>query len=70
MASLPVYNGQGFHQDKNINLVYKIENELKALPEIPNGRRILVLKNDLSVDYDSLYGGDYKAVKEGYISFI
>ena len=70
VESLPIYNGQGFHQDKKINSVYKIENELVKLPEIPNGRRILVLKKDLSVDYDSLYGGEFKPVKEGYISFI
>lgn len=70
IESLSVYNKQGFHQDKKINSVYKIENELKELPEIPNGRRILVLKKDLSVDYDSLYEKEFKGTKEGYISFI
>ena len=69
VATLDVYNGQGFHQGK-VNKVYKLENELTKLPEVPNGRRILVLSEDLVVVYDSMYGGEFKSVKKGYISFI
>ncbi|QSX06568.1 serine hydrolase [Sedimentibacter sp. zth1] len=70
VESLPKYEGQGFHQNKKTNKVYKIQNELTTLPQIPNGRRILVLKNDLSVDYDSLYENEYRPVNDGFISFI
>ena len=69
-ASLPVYAGQGFHQDPYENKVYKIEGELKELPEVPNGRRILVLESDMAVLYDTMYGGEFKGVKDGFISFI
>lgn len=68
-ATLPVYKGEGFHQGK-LNKVYKIDRELKTLPEIPNGRRLMVMKDDLTCIYDSLYKDEYKPVKEGYISFI
>lgn len=70
VASLPVYKGEGFHQNPQENKVYKIEGELKELPEVPNGRRILVLEPDMAVLYDTMYGGEFKGVKEGYISFI
>lgn len=70
VETLQIYNGQTFHQDKNVNMVYKINSELKELPEVANGRRILILCKDLSVEYDTLYGGDYKSVKVGYISFV
>ena len=69
-ASLPVYAGEGFHQCPYENKVYKIEGELKELPEVPNGRRLLVLEKDMAVFYDSMYGGEFKGVKDGYISFI
>lgn len=69
-ASLPVYNGEGFHQDPSENRVYRIEHELNELPEVPNGRRILVLEKDMSVLYDTMYGGQFKGVKDGFISFI
>lgn len=68
-ATLPIYNGEIFHQGK-ANKVYRIEKEVEKLPEIPNGRRILVMKDDLSVVYDSLFNDEYKPIKEGYISFI
>lgn len=68
--TLPVYTNQTFHQDKKINRVYKIESPLNTLPETPNGRRLLVLGKDMAVVYDTLYGGEFKGVKEGYISFI
>ena len=68
--SLPVYEGQLFHQDGKVNRVYKIEKELKELPEVPNGRRLMVLDKNLAAVYDSMYGGEFKGVKEGYISFI
>lgn len=68
--SLKEYHGEGFHQKGDKNRVYKISSALEVLPEVPNGRRLMILSEDLSVVYDSLYGGDYKPVEKGYISFI
>lgn len=70
VATLPTYTGQGFHQCGERNRVYRIASCLECLPEVPNGRRLLVLNEELSVVYDSLYGGDYKPVEKGYVSFI
>lgn len=69
VATLEAYNGQGFHQGK-VNKVYKLESELTKLPEVPNGRRLLVLSENLVVVYDSMYGGEFKSAKTGYISFV
>lgn len=69
VSTLPVYKGQGFHQGK-LNMVYKIEEPLEALPYIPTGRRIMILDTNLSVVYDTMYGGEFKVAKEGYISLV
>jgi CubicO group peptidase (beta-lactamase class C family) len=69
VEGLPVYQGQTFHQGK-INRVYRIQEELKTLPEIPNGRRLLIMNKDMTVLYDSLLPEPYLPAKEGFISFI
>jgi len=69
VESLPVYQGQTFHQGK-INRVYQIQDEFKNLPEIPNGRRLLIMNKEMTVVYDSLLNDLFTPIKEGYISFI
>ncbi|MPM30069.1 hypothetical protein SDC9_76611 [bioreactor metagenome] len=67
--SLPAYTKQGFHQGKT-NRVYRINEEVTHSPEVPNGRRILIMNSDLTVIYDSLFQDTFTPVKDGYISFI
>ena len=50
--------------------MYRLTEELKELPDVPAGRRLMVRNKDMSVIYDSQVKGDYKPVSEGYISFI
>lgn len=68
--TLSDYQEEGFHQDKRYNKVYRITQKLLTLPEIPNGRRILILNKELKVVYDSIYPDHYQPVEEGYIAFI
>lgn len=70
VESLEVYRGELFHQRGDRNRVYKINSRLEHLPEVPNGRRLLILDENLGIVYDSLYESDYKPVETGYISFI
>ncbi len=70
VSTLPAYAGQGFNDGYRNNGVYTIKEELKELPAIPEGRRIMVMDKDMITVYDSLFSEEYKPVKEGYISLI
>lgn len=52
------------------NSVYRIEKELKELPAVPEGRRIVVLNEDMYACYDSQLKGEYKPQSDGYIMLI
>ena len=72
-ATLPDYEGQTFDSELyggKFNSVYKIREELKELPKIPENHRILVMNSDMDVVYDSLMPNEYSPIKEGYISLI
>ena len=56
--------------DSDFNHVFRITTELKALPEVPDGRRLMVRNDNLSLVYDSQLGGDFKPIKDGFISFV
>lgn len=69
VSSLPQYDGQGFTEEVE-NQIYRIESMLDKLPEIPEGRRILLFNDELSAVYDSLLDDTFRPVETGYISFI
>jgi hypothetical protein len=69
-ASLPEYERQAFPVERRRNGVYSIKQELKALPEIPEGHRILILDKEMVSVYDSLFDEKYTPVKEGYIILV
>ena len=71
-ASLPEYRGEDFSSLPvgEYNHVFRITGELKELPEVPAGRRLMVRNDRLSLVYDSQLGGDFKPIKDGFISFV
>lgn len=71
--TIPEYKGETFQSEPynpGYNSVFKITAEIKELPEVPAGRRLIVLNKDFSMVYDSQVKGEYKPVSEGIISFI
>ena len=72
VESLPEYKGETFETlpESVLNHVFRIAGELKTLPQVPAGRRLMVYNGDLSLVYDSMLAGEYLPVKEGYISFV
>lgn len=68
VASLDRYEGQTFGEGEE-NGLYTVEN-LTALPEIKEGRRILLFNEEGSAVYDSLLGDRFEVLKKGYISLI
>ena len=69
VTSLQSYRGQGF-TDSQLNQIYVLDQGLEKLPDIPEGRRILIFNEKLSVIYDSLLEDSFTAVQAGYISLI
>jgi len=73
LESIPVYHGEDFNTvpyNPGYNSVYHLTSELKELPQVPEGRRLLIMDKDLAVVYDSQVKSDYKPVSDGYISLI
>lgn len=70
VEALPVYSGQGFGKKGEENAVYRLPYKLSEVPQIPKGRRIMVMNDDLSCVWDSLSGKPFTGVSSGYISFI
>lgn len=71
--SIPDYAGEDFDSkpyNPGYNSVFRITAELKELPQVPAGRRLIVLDKNMSMVYDSQVKGDYKPVSEGFISLI
>lgn len=69
-ASLPIYAGQGFEAPAAENKAYRFEYQLAKLPEIPEGRRLMILDESLTCAYDSLTMKKYAPIDKGYILFI
>jgi len=71
-ASLPDYQGEDFSSlpVSEYNHVFRVTSELKALPVVPAGRRLIIHNQNMSVIYDSQLGGDFKPLKNGFISFV
>ena len=70
--SLPEYKGEDFSTlpEQDFNHVFRITEALEHLPSVPAGRRLMVRNCDLLLVYDSMLGGDFKPVKDGFISFV
>lgn len=73
-ATLENYCGQDFSSfpQSEYNRVYRICRKLEQLPQLPQGRRLVVLNKEMEVVYDSQNPKEkgYQPVEEGYISFI
>ena len=70
VEGIEAWSGQSFPEKPRNNGVYRIDEELKELPVIPEGHRVIVLDKDLVNICDSLFGEEFKPVKEGYIILI
>ena len=73
VSTLEAYEGQAFAEVTEvdgINQTYAIRGKLETLPEIPEGRRLVIFNDTLSIVYDSLFSKEYKPVETGYISLI
>lgn len=71
--SIPDYQGEDFNSqpyNPGYNSVFRITAQLKDLPQVPVGHRLIVLDKDMSMVYDSQVKGDYKPVSDGFISLI
>lgn len=70
--ALENYAGQTFENlpQTSYNSIYRVTEKLEKLPEVPQGRRLIVLNEGMEVVYDSQNPKDYKAIEKGYISFI
>lgn len=71
--SLEAYTGQDFAEREvvdGLNQVYAIKEKLENLPEVPEGRRIVVFNDGLSVIYDSMISKNYTPVESGFISLV
>ena len=71
-GALEDYQGQQFadlpvSQENNL---YRLTDKLESLPEVPAGRRLMILNEKMEAVYDSQNPKDYKPVEKGYISFI
>ncbi|MBQ1270479.1 MAG: beta-lactamase family protein [Clostridia bacterium] len=70
VETLPYYEGQGFGEADEENKAYRFGYQLAKLPEIPEGRRLMVMDDDLACVYDSLVHPNYNPIDKGYILFI
>ena len=53
-----------------LNQIYVIKGKLEKLPEVPEGRRIVIFNDGLSVIYDSMISKNYTPVESGFISLV
>ena len=73
VSSLETYEGQPFaeaYEEDALNQTYVLREKLETLPEIPEGRRLVVFNDAVSVVYDSVLSKEYKPVETGYIALI
>ncbi len=71
IESVPVYAGEGFGEAGGENRVFRLAEPLEKLPEVPEGRRLLLFDGDMSCVYDSLTApGAFKPLVCGYISLV
>lgn len=52
------------------NHLYRLTDKLESLPQVPEGRRLMILNEKMEVVYDSQNPKEYKSIEKGYISFI
>lgn len=65
------YEGQSFGElaQGEYNDVFRLTSKLEKLPEVPAGRRLIVLNKGMEVVYDSQNPKEFKALEEGFIAF-
>ena len=66
------YEGQSFGElaQGEYNDLFRLTSKLEKLPEVPAGRRLIVLNKGMEVVYDSQNPKEFKALEEGFIAFI
>ena len=69
-TDLPKYEDQSFPAAGAESGLYRIGRKLKKLPPCPDGRRIMLLSEELVPVYDSLFGDHYQPVSKGYMLLI
>lgn len=67
--SLPIYHQEGF-KESSYNQAYRIAEEMKDFPEIPESHRILILDSKLNVVQDSLMKKELTPIEEGFMLFM
>ncbi len=69
---LEAYEGQPFPQERRKNGLYRLEGPLKELPSIPQGHRLLLLREDLKPHFDSLRQRpeDFSPLEKGFVILI
>ena len=68
--TVPDYRGEGFGAPGEENAVYRLREPLEKLPEVPEGRRLMVLDAELAPVWDSQVKKKYEEVREGYLILI
>lgn len=66
---IEVYKDPIFPENE-VNNVYKLTEELKEVPEIPKGHRILLLDENYTLVWDSINKEEYTSLKKGWIILI
>ncbi len=69
--SLPLYEGQGFGEKAAEGKAYRLPYTLSKLPEVPEGRRLMIMDEGLQCVYDSLtLPKAFRPIDKGYLLFI
>lgn len=70
VSSLESWQGQPFAPRGELNQLYHLDGELSELPDIPEGRRLLLMDKEGSVVFDSLLDDHFQPIQEGYCSLV
>ena len=68
--TLPEYNGEGFGEQGARDAVFRFGHALSGLPQVPAGRRLSILNDDLVCVWDSLTSkGECPQIERGFLIF-
>ena len=71
-SAIEDYAGQDFDTlpQGEYNHLFRLKEKFEKLPQVPAGRRLIVLNADMEAVYDSQNPKDYKPVSDGFLCFI